>query len=54
VRVAKSSSRSNAGDPSERTLLSATAFSPIQAAKPAGLSCSAAPSVEGFVACSWA
>jgi hypothetical protein len=54
VSVESSSSRSNAGWPSLVVLLQAETFSPIQTARPAGESASAAASVDGLVACTWA
>src|SRR5260370_34845992 len=54
VSVPSSRSRPNTGWPSPVTGLQAVTFSPIQAASPAGESCSAAPSVDGLVACSCA
>jgi hypothetical protein len=52
VSVERSGSGSNAGLPSGLVLLQATIFSAIQAARPAGLSERALPSVVGLVACS--
>jgi hypothetical protein len=54
VSVPSSRSRPNAGWPPGLTELQAETFSPIQAARPAGESCSAAPSVDGLVDCSCA
>lgn len=51
VSVASSRSRSNAGEPSGLMLLQATIFSPIQAARPAGLSVRPTSRVARFVAC---